>query len=148
MTVEIPEKLKANPVFAGYPVPFTVHVDDNDIPDFRARDDDKWVQCARDRLCGLCGKKLGWWIVFVGGPKSVESRLFSDLPMHEECARYALAVRAESAAGKQPVPPMLSPRAKRVALYLTRGLTLARRGKGVCFRADAPKSVEWEDEKK
>ena len=136
MTAEIPEKLKANPVFAGFPVPFTALVDDKDIPNFHFRDDKKWARCARERLCGFCGKKLGWWITFIGDAKDVESRVFKNPAMHDACGRYAFAVREK----------MMGP-GDRVALYLTRGFALARLGKGAGFRADAPKSVEWEEEK-
>ena len=134
--VEIPERLKANPTFAGFPVPFTTFVDKDDIPNFHLRNDERWVQCARGRLCGYCGKKLGWWITFIGEAKDVESRIFKGAPMHDVCGQYAFAVRDK----------MVGP-GDRVALYLTRGFKLIRVGKGAGFRTDAPKSIEWQKEK-
>jgi hypothetical protein len=45
-------------------------------------------------LCPLCGSTLTGKRWFVGGPKSAFSvtGAYSDPPMHDECAHYALAV--------------------------------------------------------
>jgi hypothetical protein len=90
--VEVPKRLKANRVFAGMPVPFTfLWVDGK--PDFTVVDREPWLRCVKYKLCGLCGQKLGlsgMW--FIGGPGSMQSRLFFDPPMHRECAEYALKV--------------------------------------------------------
>lgn len=72
------------------PVPFSNVILPNGQPDFTTIDAGKIVACAKRRLCGVCGKALGYWVAFLGGPKSAESRAYLDPPMHEECARAAV----------------------------------------------------------
>lgn len=76
----------------GYPIPCTVLRDENGLPDFRTIDPNRWVRAAFSRLCGLCGGVLGSHVAFVGGPRSIELRMFTDLGMHRGCAEYALQV--------------------------------------------------------
>lgn len=33
---------------------------------------------------------MGYWVAFLGGPRSIKQRTFADPPMHPECARAAL----------------------------------------------------------
>lgn len=73
----------------GYPIPFTVLWKDG-VPDFRVIDPQKWADALSAKRCGICGGFLGAHIAFVGGPLSIENRLFTDLPMHRDCAIYAL----------------------------------------------------------
>jgi hypothetical protein len=47
------------------------------------------MDCLENRLCGICGTKLGYWIAFLGGPRSEKSRMYIDSPFHEECAAAA-----------------------------------------------------------
>lgn len=75
----------------GFPVFFTAMVE-NGKPDFRTVDPAKWRQAASNSLCGICGESLGKTMAFVGGPKSIKNRYFTDLPMHISCAEYALKV--------------------------------------------------------
>jgi len=74
----------------GYPIPAWAMLDANGKPDFHVLDMAKWVRLAQLRFCGICGEALGRHLAFVGGPKSVERRVFKDLPMHHDCASYAL----------------------------------------------------------
>lgn len=60
--------------------------------DFRFAITERVEECARRKLCGVCGKPLGYWIAFVGGPLSVKNKAFTDPPMHVECATYAVQV--------------------------------------------------------
>lgn len=76
----------------GYPIFFTVLLDSYGKPNFRAQDTDKVAHALRESLCGICGHKLGRYVAFVGGPKSIKSRYFTDGAMHESCAIYALKV--------------------------------------------------------
>lgn len=76
----------------GYPIPHTVQMRPDGTPDFRVVDPAKWMRAARWRCCGICGEVLGARMAFVGGPLSIENRLFTDLPMHRDCATYALRV--------------------------------------------------------
>ncbi len=76
----------------GFPIPyFAAYIDGK--PDFRVIDPDHHRRCIDYKLCGICGYHFGGKpAAFVGGPKSIESHLFLDAPLHEECATYALRV--------------------------------------------------------
>lgn len=76
----------------GYPIPWNVLRDKAGVPVFIANDDRKHWQAIREHRCPLCGETLGkfhWW---VGGPQSAfaEGGGYIDLPMHHECAQFAL----------------------------------------------------------
>lgn len=75
----------------GYPIFYAIQQPTGGY-DFKAIVWDQVQRCAERRLCGLCGRPLGYWIVFIGGPKSCQNRWFSDPPMHRECAEYAWQV--------------------------------------------------------
>jgi len=70
----------------GYPIPYLmmdtqIHIDM-----------EKQAECMLKRLCMICGKRLDNKKWFIGGHAAAKNRLFSDLAMHEECARYSLRV--------------------------------------------------------
>jgi hypothetical protein len=44
------------------------------------------------RLCGICGERIVGDLFFIAGEKSIESGLFFDPAMHEECAKYSFQV--------------------------------------------------------
>ncbi len=89
--IEIPKFLSHLPVYVGFPIPFTTFVHEGK-PDFRVTDMEKWDACVRSQLCGICGRKLGEYSYFIGGPISVENRLFFDPAMHKDCAEYAARI--------------------------------------------------------
>lgn len=76
----------------GLPITFTSLVAPDGRADFTRADHMKWLQCVKGSLCGLCGQRLNKKMWFIGGPLSMANRMFFDLGMHEECARYALLV--------------------------------------------------------
>ena len=91
--VPIPGRLARRPRDRrGYPIPAMVLIKEDGTPDFRVTDVEKWVKACNERTCALCGEQLGRHLAFVGGPLAYENRLFTDLPMHLECAEYALRV--------------------------------------------------------
>ena len=91
MKTVIPDFLAHLPVHRGLPVPFTA-MWVNGEPDFRVVDFPKRLSCVNERLCAICGRTLGEYAWFIGGPKSLEvSHLFMDPPQHEHCARFAIA---------------------------------------------------------
>lgn len=59
-------------------------------PDFTSINGPRVAELAADRACGICGKALGYWLAFLGGPRSYASRSYSDPAMHEACARFSL----------------------------------------------------------
>jgi hypothetical protein len=89
--VEIPKFLAHLPVHHGLPVPFS-QAWINDAPDFRAVDPNKTVQCVQEKLCAICGRKLGEHSYFACGPRSKASHLFTDPPMHKPCVEFAAQI--------------------------------------------------------
>ena len=72
----------------GYPVPwFVAWVDGK--PEFRAADVRKYQRAVKERLCWVCGMKLGRKLVFVIGPMCGINRVSSEPPSHEQCARWS-----------------------------------------------------------
>ncbi len=75
----------------GYPVPFFVAYIDGK-PDFRIADDEKRLRCIKEKLCWICGEKLGHYIGFVIGPMCTINRISTEPPMHRDCANYSVRV--------------------------------------------------------
>lgn len=91
--VEVPARLAKRPRDRrGYPIPWVAMTDAEGRPDFRVTSAERWVIAARQRVCTQCGEPLGRHLAFIGGPLSYESRLFTDLAMHKDCAQYAVQV--------------------------------------------------------
>lgn len=85
---ELPERIAALPVFRGYPVPWFVDWI-NGEPEFRAMDAAKWTRAIRERLCWVCGERLGRFLSFVAGPMCGINRTSSEPPNHLECAQWS-----------------------------------------------------------
>src|SRR6185437_11230145 len=88
--IEIPSFLSHLTTFAGFPVPYTV-MWFNGRPDFRVIDREKALQCERENLCAICGKKM-FRFYFVGGPQSMASGQFTDGPVHLCCAEFSSSI--------------------------------------------------------
>lgn len=86
----IPPKLRPRPRdIHGRPIPFTNLIRADGTPDFRVLDAEKVKKCAREKLCALCGTRLGVHVFFIGGDGSANQGIFTDGPMHKECAEFA-----------------------------------------------------------
>lgn len=76
------------------PVPvMNVHTDDTrpyPFVDFLGVDPQVAVRCLRERLCGVCGTRIGEELALLGTVESLTLGLFADPHMHEDCARHAL----------------------------------------------------------
>jgi hypothetical protein len=91
MEIELPDCLRDLPVDPKRKLP---------IPFMNQRDDGTWSflaiywphvwRCLNDRLCGVCGKELGYASAFVGGPLSAQNRYYTDPPFHPECAKASM----------------------------------------------------------
>jgi hypothetical protein len=97
----MPERLnRRSKDIRGYPIPAGVLITKEGIPDFKVTDLGKWIFLIKHDRCGLCEESLGRHRAFIGGPASYESRLFTDLPMHKDCAQWAVQVCPYLAAPK------------------------------------------------
>jgi hypothetical protein len=85
---EIPSFLSHLKQYGEYPVPF-VQMWIDGKPDFRVIDPVKVVECMEQKLCAICGVKLGEFCWFIGGESCKHNKLFLDAPMHEQCAVFA-----------------------------------------------------------
>ena len=86
---ELPSRMKTLPIDdRGYVVPWFVAWQDGK-PEFRAMDGEKWIKAIRNKLCWVCGERLGRWITFVAGPMCGINRTSSEPPSHLECAQWS-----------------------------------------------------------
>ncbi len=86
-----PPAIRALPVDPrGYPIPWFVDVNENGVADFRVIGYDRVGEAIRDRLCWICGQRLGPMNVFVIGPMCAVNRISSEPPSHLKCARWAV----------------------------------------------------------
>jgi hypothetical protein len=121
----------------GYPIFFTVAPPDGQPANHKILNWRNRNRCAEERLCGVCGQPLDYWLAFVGGPMCVDLRAYGDPPMHRECAEYSLKVCPFLATDLQYSDPKVMEQAfgttedeyaspykpKYAALYLTRKFT-------------------------
>jgi hypothetical protein len=85
---EIPTFLSHLKTYNGFPVPF-IQLWAGSKPDFRAVNLEHCARCLRDKLCAICGRRLGEFCYFIGGPLSKKNRLLVDPAMHKHCAEFA-----------------------------------------------------------
>jgi hypothetical protein len=78
----------------GYPIPDGLYIDPDGRAHFTINDEVKRLRHIMGRLCPVCGKRLKPFYWFVGGARSAfdPNGAYIDLPMHTECAHYALQV--------------------------------------------------------
>jgi hypothetical protein len=88
---EIPIFLSHLKIYNGFPVPF-IQLWAGSKPDFRAVNIEHCARCLRDKLCAICGRRLGEYCYFIGGPLSKKDRLFVDPAMHKHCAEFTFKV--------------------------------------------------------
>src|SRR4029077_8964998 len=85
----LPERMRHLPVNSkGYPVPWFVAWVDGQ-PEFRAMDGAKFRRAIREKLCWVCGGKLGVYVCLVAGPMCGINRTSSEPPCHLECAQWS-----------------------------------------------------------
>lgn len=155
LAIDMPPRVAALPRDArGYPIPYTVQRDETGKPDFRVVDPDKWMRAVRMRCCGICGETLGARIAFVGGPLAMANRLFTDLPMHRDCAIYALRVCPFIAAPKFAYSRALpegtvasdnvsTERPEQFGLGITKSFKVVAVNREPVLRAGEFESIEW-----
>src|SRR5258708_35755545 len=88
-TEPLPSRMLSLPIDdRGYVVPWFVDWIDGK-PEFRAMDGKKFVRAVREKLCWVCGERLGRYMTFVAGPMCGINRTSSEPPSHLECARWS-----------------------------------------------------------
>lgn len=92
MKVPIPEKLQGRPTYKGLPIPYIAHIKPDGEADFRITDQEKRREVMLERLCQLCGHRLGKFIFFVGGPRAAEGNQYFEPATHLDCLIYAMQV--------------------------------------------------------
>lgn len=149
--VPIPTPLAARPRDdRGRPIPW-VSGEVDGVPRLGTNNAALCARAILERRCGQCGTPLGYWICFMGDEVSVERREFMEPPMHEGCARYAMAVcpylANEHYEAKHQLPGVVTvadrARPERMALYVTRGYRPKYGDHPPMAKADAPKRLEW-----
>lgn len=152
----LPGRIGVLPVHRGYPVPWFVDWADG-VPEFRAMDPAKWMRAVIDRLCWVCGEKLGRFMSFVSGPMCGINRTSSEPPCHYECAAWSArncpflsrpnAVRRDNDGfgDASTVPGFgLTRNPGVVLLWTTKSYSLFGDGRGGrLIRMGDPTSVEW-----
>lgn len=142
----------------GRPVPFFVQWIDGK-PDFRIVEIAKLVLCHRERLCWVCGERLGQYKSFIIGPMCSINRVSAEPPSHFECATFSVKVCPFLSTPKMhrrerdlPLPEQLDvsggialKRNPGVALvWVTKSYQVEKDGMGgVVFRLGAPEHVHW-----
>lgn len=143
----------------GYPIPYSVTRRRDGTPDFRVIDPVKWGDCVTYRKCALTGLPLGSEFAFVGGPLSMQNRLFTDPAMLPEAAEYAIQVcpflaapsfsYAEPRGGKLAgedvtvFKGMSTERPSVFAIGIATGYSLFKHGEGLVIQARMWKRVTY-----
>lgn len=95
-TCPVPPAVAALPVCPKrkLPIPFSAFVNDDGTGDFTLTDPERVEECHRYGLCGVCGHPNGYYLAFLGGPRSATPGRggYTDPPMHEECAEAAISL--------------------------------------------------------
>lgn len=151
--VPIPPMMAGRPVYQGLAVPYTTLVAEDGTPDFKVQDETKRIECLKHRKCGLCGQLLGDVVVFVGGSKCCDTRLYFDAPGHEECVLYATKAcpflakgtgYSKSLKNADVVVDVVSDkRPKVMALYYTKSFWPVRLGNHIAIKVGDPVKIDY-----
>lgn len=157
--LDIPSRIRKLPIDErGYPVPrFVMWIDGK--PDFRVADRAYWSTAYRQRLCWLCGEKLGRHLAFPIGPMCAVNRVTSEPPCHLECARFSVQACPFLTQPKRPRNPhdlpedgeapagvMLERNPGVTLIYVTdsyRPFNTAAGAPGSLFKLSAPINWSW-----
>jgi hypothetical protein len=140
----------------GYVVPWFVDWLDGK-PEFRAMDRAKFFRAIKEKLCWVCGGRLGVHVTFVAGPMCGINRTSSEPPNHRECAEWSAIncpflsqprmVRREDGLPPGTGESMSGFGIKRnpgvAMLWHARGYEVFRVDNGVLITMGEPESVDW-----
>lgn len=156
-TEAVPKRMSHLPIDErGYVVPWFVDWLDGK-PEFRAMDPVKFRRAIKEKLCWVCGGRLGVNLCFVAGPMCGINRTSSEPPSHLECGQWSarncpflsnprqvrredevLGNVAENAAGFA-----LSRNPGVVMLWITRQYEVFKVENGYLLQMGEPDAVEW-----
>jgi hypothetical protein len=89
MLLTIPKQFAHLKVWNGIPVPYVTYMGP-EKPEFLKNDANRWAYCLEKRLCAYCALPLKYWIYFIGTQEQANEQLFTDPPMHKDCAWFFL----------------------------------------------------------
>lgn len=122
-------------------------------PEFRAMDPGKFERAIKERLCWVCGRKLGVNLCFVAGPMCGINRTSSEPPSHVECGRWSARncpflanpqmVRRPLEGATDPAGFAIMRNPGVVMLWITRAYEVFRVDNGVLIQMGTPERVEW-----
>lgn len=159
-TIEpLPVRMRNLPVDErGYVVPWFVDWV-NGKPEFRAMDREKFVRAIKEKLCWVCGERLGVHVCFVAGPMCGINRTSSEPPSHVECGQWSArncpflnnprAVRREDEAinssnlRNNSAGIALTRNPGVTMLWVTRSYEIFRTDTGPLIQMGEPERVEW-----
>ena len=155
---ELPIRMAELPVHRGYPVPWFVDWVDGE-PEFRLMDGRKWNRAVKEKLCWVCGQRLGAYLCFVLGPMCGITRTTAEPPSHRECALWSAkncpflsrprmerrdATALEEAGAKSLGGCAIRRNPGVSLLWITRTYKIWRPAPGeLLIRVDDPLEVEW-----
>ena len=152
----LPRRLKLLPLDArGYPIPWFVFTGEDGSRDFRVADGEKRVRAVRNRLCWICGGKLGRFLAFVIGPMCAVNRNTSEPPCHRECAFFAVTAcpfmvlpaaqyrRANLPPDTREQPHALTGNPGAVAIWITESFKPYRTADSWLISLGPPVGVHW-----
>lgn len=137
----------------GYPIPEFAAIVEGQV-DFRVVDPQRWFDCLTQKRCAICGKKMEGLATFVGGPMSMQHRMFNDAPMHHDCATYAMQAcpmlaapkfaYAKHVGGVEVNPNMSTERPEMFGLGMASMYQTVRQGQGLAIIVwKWERDIEW-----
>jgi hypothetical protein len=128
-------------------------------PDFRVVDTEKFRRAVKEKLCWVCGEKLGQYMAFVIGPMCVVNRVTSEPPNHHDCALFSaqacpFLTRPNMRRNKKELPEQIVDPAGHfiernpgaICVYITKSYKPFRAhagGDGVLIKLGEPTGVNW-----
>ena len=88
----MPASLARRPQYRGMPIPYMSPIGRDGVPLFSVDNEVLKLEVMHQRLCGLCGEKLGQWIGFIGDMDCMLDRIFEQPGMHIDCLQYAASI--------------------------------------------------------
>jgi hypothetical protein len=151
-----PDRIKMLPRdHRGYPVPWFVHWETANQPDFRIIGAGKVEQAIALNLCWICGGQVARNKAFVIGPMCSINRVSAEPPSHPSCALFAATTcpfltKPRMRRNEKDLPEHQSAPGHMVlhnpgvaCVWVTREFRLLPVDNGLLFRIGEPVDVRW-----